>query len=723
MALRRQLLGLLPLLGLCAGTDVFATDVPVDDSNPRQIAAAEPKTLQTIVVTGTHIRSIDLQTQHPLLVLKREDLLATGLTDIAQIAQHIVSNGQTQNRNINNGNDGRELVNLRSLGANRTLVLVNGQRWVSALDGAVDLSAIPMALVESIEVLKDGASAIYGSDAIAGVVNIITHKDFHGAELGTYAGETDHGDGLRRDLDFSYGGSGDRWNASFGVEYAKDDPVMARDRAISSVPIAGLPLGATGATYLMFRYDNGPFTLASGRPGTAPGDFRPFDFASDWGVNYAAWNYLETPLERKAIFAQGRYDVTPTLSFAADALFNRRRSAQQLAPPRVNFGAFCCAGASNGFNLSQDSVYNPLGETIKAFQRRFLEDGPRRFEQSVDTTRVHLGIEGMFDVAGRAVAWGADATHTRAVQRETIGPYQDNARLQLAVGPSFFDPDGIARCGTPASPIEGCVPIDLLGAPGSITPAMLDYVDVHASNRLGSEGRDYNLHATSRLFDLPAGAVNAAAGLEYRRESGRDDPDESLASGRANGGGINYRPTSGSYSVKEAFAEVEIPLVAGHPFVRQLDLDVATRWSDYSRFGGTANSQWALRWKPADDLLFRASYIQGFRAPSVLDLFQGLVATGEGTADPCASRSHPSASTLARCAALGVPANVPDYGGTDVTLGGNPALRPEVSRTRTLGLVFDPSWLPDLSATLDWYRIEVVDAIGERSAQAMLNAC
>jgi iron complex outermembrane receptor protein len=143
--------------------------------------------------------------------------------------------------------------------------------------------------------------------------------------------------------------------------------------------------------------------------------------------------------------------------------------------------------------------------------------------------------------------------------------------------------------------IEGCVPLDMFGSTGSITPAMLDYVNAQAGNRVRSETWDYNLHATTVLFELPAGPLNAAAGAEYRHESGSDDPDELLASGRANGGFVNYGPTTGAYSVKEAYAEFEIPLLAGRPFARQLDLHVATRWSDYSRFGSTTNSQAGLR--------------------------------------------------------------------------------------------------------------------------------
>ncbi|MEO6968689.1 MAG: TonB-dependent receptor [Rhodanobacteraceae bacterium] len=697
------------------------------NASPPQSAPATPmpdqniQTLEQITVTGTHIRSIDLETQHPLLVLKREDLLRTGLTDIADIVQAIVINGQTQNRNINNGNDGRQLVDLRSLGANRTLVLINGQRWVAGLDGAVDLSAIPLALVERVEVLRDGASAIYGSDAIAGVINIITRKDYQGAEAGAYFGETDHDDGIRRDFDFTYGHSGDRWSAAFGLDYAKDDSIFAGDRAISAVPIAGLPLGATGFPFLAFLY-HGPTVLIPGRPGTSPDDFRPFDFATDLSFNYAPINYLQTPLERKAVFAQGRYELTPTLSVSADVLFNQRRSVQQLAPPPIRFGSVLGNGP-DGFDVAADNIYNPFGQAIRRVSRRLTEAGPRRFEQTVDTARAHLGLDGLFEIAGHSVAWGADASHTRANQREFTDPYADNARLALAVGPSFFDANGVARCGTPDAVIAGCVPLDVFGPPGSVTPAMLDYIDASVHNRTRSDNSDYNLHATTALFDLPAGPLNIAVGAERRRESGRDDPDDLLASGRANGTGVTYVSTTGAYSVNEAYVEFDVPLLKEHAFARQLDLSVATRWSDYSLFGSTTNSQVGLRWKPIDDLLLRANYEQGFRAPSVLDLFGGAVQTGDGFTDPCAAVNHPTPVVMARCAALGVPADVVDQGGSAVTIGGNPALQPETARTRTIGFVYDPAWLPGLHASLDWYRIQIQHAIGQRTGQAVVDAC
>ena len=224
------------LLALCGGAHA-------QDANTGSAAA-----LETIEVTGSHIRGVDLETQHSIQILLRQDLERTGLDNLADIIQSlIIANGPTLNRNHNNDNtrDGELRINLRDLGSVRSLVLVNGQRWVAALDGGIDISTIPLALVERVEVLKDGASAIYGSDAIAGVVNIITKRNYSGAEFHAQYGQNSYGDGAGRSADFSLGRAGDNWSAAFGVEYGKDDPIYSRDRALTQFVAAGLPPGAT----------------------------------------------------------------------------------------------------------------------------------------------------------------------------------------------------------------------------------------------------------------------------------------------------------------------------------------------------------------------------------------------------------------------------------------------------------------------------------------------
>lgn len=683
--------------------------------------------LQPIEVVGSHIRKIDVETQHPLLTIERAELLRTGLTDIADILQTITANGQTQNRNVNNGGNGELRVNLRSLGSHRTLVLVNGQRWAAALDGGVDLSAIPLALVERVEVLKDGASAIYGSDAIAGVVNVVTRRDFEGAEFGAYFGRYDQDDGERRSYDLTVGRAGAGWSAAAGLEYERYDPVMAVDRAISAAPVHGLPPAATGSgttPYTIFTLpDEGArLRLIEGRSGTSPDDFRPYDPLRD-KYNYQSTNYLQTPSGRKAAFAQARYEFGPSLALVADLLYNRRTSSQQLAPAVLQFSPYA-SGPESSLSIAPDNLYNPFGLPIADVARRFVEAGPRRFEQTVDTRRAHVGLDGLFSLAGRDFSWGADATFIRADERSLTDPYIDNRSLALAIGPSFRDPGGVARCGTPDAPIDGCVPLNLFGPPGSVTPDMLAYVRRVTHGRKNAQLRDFNLHASGSLFELPAGPLAVAAGVEHRSDRGYDRIDPLIRSGNANGsGGGTVDSTGGSYRVDEAYVEFDVPLLKERPLMHSLDLSLASRYSRYSEFGSTTNSQFGLRWRPFEDLLVRGNYSEGFRAPSVSELFAGAEVHSGPYADPCAAASQPGPSVIERCRALGVPPGVEDPLSVELVSGGNVKLRPETATTRTLGLVYSPRWLEGLETSLDWYRIQLRDPIQRIDAASVLDDC
>lgn len=703
-----------------------ARDAVAVEKPPERVGDAATL-MEPIEVVGSHIRKIDAETQHPVLTIERAELLRTGLTDIGDILQTLTANGRTQNRNNNNDGNGELRVNLRSLGSNRTLVLVNGQRWAAALDGGVDLSAIPLALVERIEVLKDGASAIYGSDAIAGVVNVVTRRDFTGTELGAYVGQYEQGDGQRRSYDLTFGRGGDGWNAVVGLEYEHYDPVLAGSRAISSVPAPGIPPEGTGSSvtpYTTFLLDGGNamLRLIEGRPGTSPDDFRAYDRRHDT-YNYQPTNYLQTPAGRKAVFAQGRYEISPSLALVADLLYNRRTSSQQLAPPTVLLSPYVSTPDSL-LEISSENVYNPFGRTAVLAQRRFVEAGPRRRDDTVDTKRVHLGLDGLLSIAGRDVSWGADATFIRADQHSQTDPYFDNRSLALAIGPSFRDADGVARCGTPDAPVAGCVPLNLFGPPGSITPEMLAYIGRTTHERLRADLSDFSLHASGNLFELPAGAVGVAAGLEHRGNRGYDRLDALIRSGNANGGGAGLTDsTSGSDRVDEAYVEFDVPLLKERPFAHSLDFSVASRYSHYSEFGSTTNSQFGLRWRPVEDVLVRGNYSEGFRAPSLLELFAGAQVAYGQMFDPCAASNDPSPPVAARCRALGVPPDVEDPESAEVVAGGNPDLKPETATTRTLGLVYSPRWLEGLQASLDWYRIQLRGSIQTVLAEDVLEGC
>ena len=699
--------------------------------------ARTPLVLDTVHILGSHIRRTEIETQHPLLVLDREALLRSGLNTVGDVLQWLPGNGDSLGRGYNNeagggAGKGQVRLNLRGLGANRTLVLVDGQRWLPALDGAADLSTIPLALVERIEVLRDGASAIYGADAIGGVVNIATRRDYDGSEAGAYFGRNEHGDGLRRAFDFTYGRSGERWNAAIGLEYGNDSQVVAADREISAVTAGyGLPPYATafvnppyGMLLTQSRRPPNYLTLIPGRPGTSSADFRPFDPGRD-GFNSAPWWLLLTPQERRGAFAQLRFELTPALGFTAQLLHDERRSAHLRPAPRLQFSA-SSPGPAGQIRISRDSLYNPFGEDVPFLLRQLVEAGPRHFEYASDATRLRLALDGVFPLAQRDFSWNLDAVWSRAEHGQREGPFAINDRLQRALGPSFRDAGGIARCGTPAAPIAGCVPLNLLGGPGSVTPEMLAYVTEPWARRRGrGELWQLDLRMSGDIVDLPAGPLAIAAGIEHRREQAFDEPNALIVAGQANGFiSSDDRPTRGRYSVREAYLEFDAPLLRDKPFARSLDFNVAARQSDYSSFGNHLSLQAGLRWKPNDSLLLRANIAEGFRAPSISELYRGQLNSRDFIDDPCAVANRPSPTLAARCTELGAPpATVLARPQVNRQFGGNPDLQPETALNRNLGVVYAPRWFTGLELSLDWYRIQVRDAIGMRPAEVIVNNC
>ena len=699
-----------------------AEDQPADDAN----------LLDTIEVTGSHIRGVDLETQRAMQILLREDLERTGLTNVGDVLQTlIVANGPALNRNINNGSDmGEVRINLRGLGGNRTLVLVNGQRWESGLEGAVDVSTIPLSLVERVEVLTTGASAIYGSDAIAGVVNIITRRKFDGAELELNAGENSYDDAAQHNIQAVFGHSGDGWNFLVGAEAGRNDPVYSRNRAISSTPTPGLPLSATGGPFgLFFEPSLGDvYSLTPGRPGTSPDDFHPLNPATDFGFNFQDYTYLQTPQERRAAFAQGRYEFTPTLALTVEALYDRRESAQRLAPANLYFDSIDLLGPQ-AYNISASNVYNPFGEDIPLSYTRLIAMGQRDYHETVDLKRLHIGLDGLVDIAGHDLHWAVDATRVRSVENVDYGLNPLHSRVTLAVGPSFFDANGVAHCGTPDAVIAGCVPLNLFGGPGAITPDMVANLGTFLHDNINGQVTDLDARVDGELIRLPAGDMHFAAGAERRIVSGADLPDPLEVSGDANSSNAGARQdaTIGSNAVNEAYVELSIPLLADKTFARSLDVIAATRYSNYSEFGSTTNSQFGARWKPVDDLLFRANYAQGFRAPSLFDLFQGKADHYEFPYDPCAPNYNdepPDPAVAAHCRALGVPDGVSQPGRpVTITEGSNPQLQPETSRSYAFGLAWSPEWIHNLDLTLDWYDIQLRNAIDTRGVDFYLDNC
>lgn len=707
----------------------------------------EATRLDRVEVVGSRIRRIDLETGQAVLVIERQQIDASGQSSLGELLQDLTIHGGALNTLVNNGGDGSTRIDLRNLGEQRTLVLVDGRRWIAGLSGSVDLNSIPLAIIERIEVLKDGASAIYGSDAIGGVVSLTTRRDFEGIETRTYLGEYEAGDGRAMSLEATLGRVTEAGALSVSLSHSRQDPVLAGARSISAVPVFGLPgndvlAGASSSTPNgLFGFGtrgicpfdptgsypaNGLCTAADGRAAPlnrstfdpASGSYRLFDPARD-GYNFAPENYLLTPQERAGIFLNAWTGLGESTRMSLQLLHLRRDSSQQLAPSPIMLGSQL-PGSSRHI-IPADHVHNPFGQAVTGL---FLRPGGqlRRFEQQVDTLRVAAGLEGVQEWAERYWIWRIDAVFGRQRIDEHTEGLLDLTRLRQALGPSFRDAAGTPRCGTPSAPISGCVPFDGFRGTAGFTPEMLDWFYFSGRDHAQTESRLLSFSLDGELYPLPAGPLAVATGLEFRRETGQSRRDPRRVAIQ----NLVDSSFGGEQSVREAFIEFAVPLLAEHRYAETLELGAAVRHSDYDSFGRTTNGDVDLRWKIRPDWLIRAGYSQGFRAPVVAELY---FPQGEGFGglllDPCSSTVGPNPVQRANCLADGVPGGVYTPAGTlySVTTGGNPALQAERSRSRGIGLVWSPAAWPGLDLALDWYRIRLQDAISRVNERDLLLYC
>ena len=728
-ALRRMPLAAAITLGLSAPVLAQAQD-----------PAGNPTSLDRIEVTGSRIRSVDVETSQPVLVVTRQDIEKQGLTSVADVLKRISVNGATMNTTINNGGDGSATVNLRNLGADRTLVLVNGRRWVSGLSGTVDLNTIPTAVIERIEILKDGASSIYGSDAIAGVVNIITRSNFEGAEVNAYVGQYGQGDGQRTSFDATLGMNGERGNLVIGVSSVTEDAVMAGDRALSAEPYYGYGSSAYSSYSASGKLRVGSTWMVLPSGATGSGDaanpyyaldqYVPYS-TSEYGYNYAKDNYLVTPQKRDSLYVQGSYDLTDNVRFKLDALYNQRQSSQRLA-------GYPLSSAGTGVLMSGESYYNPFntaygGDGSDAQWSHRLTEMARLYKQDVKTSHIYGGLEGDFEFSGRQFNWDVGFSANKTDQTET--QYGDVNLLNLAnaLGASAVV-DGVLSClDSGGAVIAGCVPFNPLSPAGAVTQEQLDYILFTAHNTYQYKNNSFTGNLGGELFELPAGWMSFAAGFEHREESGYSSPDALIASGYTSGN--SFTPTSGGYTLNDYYAELAIPLLKDLPGAKALDLSLAGRFSDYNTFGTTTNYKLGFTWKPFNDLMVRGNYATGFRAPSIEDLYLGSSDSYDSYSDPCSTNSSTySDAVAAACAAAGVPAGfVAEYNSSagsnsgqtiyPFTYTSNPDLKPEQSKNTTFGFVYSPSWAPGVDLSLDWWKIELEDAISEFSASYILDQC
>jgi iron complex outermembrane receptor protein len=698
--------------------------------------------LGKVTVTGTRIKRTEIEKAQPVLHISRQQIQASGLTSVGQLLQRLSSAGPGMNREFDNGGSGAARIDLRYLGAQRVLVLINGNRLTTGgasgvigdLGESPDLNTIPTAIIDHIDVLKDGASAVYGTDAIAGVVNIITRKNFNGAEASAYVGGYEnHGfDGLTQQYAATLGHSWKRGNVTVNLSYNQSNRVSAGAREISRrTPGTGTTQLGTG---LKGRYiftdpsgNSHDFVLKNpfGTTTPAQSDFKTFQNPQDRNQIGVRFSDQLTPQNRLGAYFQGYYDITDHIRFNSTLIYSDRNSSQGLGNGGVTLEpTFVPRPGDRPLVLAKDNPFNPFGLDLIASNgpnnniTELTRTNPNRRDAVTEDNRLLQyigGFSGDFSVANRQFDWETSFVYSNDDENRVANIAYNTEHLRRALGSP-------SQCG-PGTVHPNCVPYNLFGPN---TPAADQYLFFTGQSEDANSERIYNANISSAdIVDLPYGPLGIALGYQHREENAKVIPDSLTLAGLSNENRSN--PTFGRFDVNAIYGEINVPLLANLPGAHELGIDVQTRHSNYSTFGGNTSSRAGFRYEPISDLLLRGTWSQGFRAPNILNLFGGLRDNFPAITDPCNNNNFSAESAVVqqRCVAAGVPAGGYEQLGNQIRTeqGGNPNLRPETSISRTLGVVYSPSQVPGLSLNVDYYKIEVVNALVKLPGQDTFNAC
>lgn len=709
----------------------------------------KPTELDKVEVTGSRIRHVDLETSDTVFALDRSQIQATGASTLGQLLQSIPSFGGTPyNGEVNNGGGtGEAFVNLRGLGAKRTLLLLDGQRL-----NDTDANSIPSNMIERVEVLKEGAAAIYGTDAIGGVVNFITRKTFQGVEANATYGATQQGGGSNQGGELTWGGTlGSGGSMLMGANYNSNQEIAATDRDASKEP-HGLffshvsenawtssrrpsgkfngsgftpaastnpPCAARSTDYTNVA-GPGPYsgvTLIDGQDGTLATDFRRFCNNADTGYtdryNYQVANLALIPRESYSLFSTANVNVSDWASWYGRGFFtNTHANAHLAAEPfdQVTIGGIYVGSTPT---LSNQSFYNPFPNSITNFGKRSTDAGDRLEYYATTATQIATGFKGTI---GDTFRWDTGYNYGRYEQSNTNYGFLDFSKIFQQIGPSTDD--NTCTSDPNGDPIPNCRPLNVFGTTGntlSTVKTVTNYL-----NQFNETDVNFNL-ASDSLFPLPGGGFGLAVGAEYRQVKVNNTPDALAQLFELSEN--NAKSTGGKYSVNELYAETRLPLLANLPGVEALTVSLGGRYSDYSSYGSQVSGKYALEYRPYSDLLIRGTYSDVYRAPNPTELFQGGAQTAPSFSDPCAGLTagelalHPNA-----CA--GVPAGYSQpntqANGNNI---GNTTLNPEKGHSTDLGLVFSPGFYSPLSVELDLWQYTLKQAIDRISLNSILTAC
>lgn len=717
------------------------------------VSGAEPEAgavVEEIVVTGSLIRNPNVQKSTPVAVIGSNEIALRQVNVAEEVLRTLPGTVPGVGSNVSFGSRGAATVNLRGLGANRNVVMLDGARIVPTdLNGFADLNNIPLALVDRVDVLTGGASTTYGADAVSGVVNFITKKDFSGAQVTASHQVTEQGDAKVYRIDGVIGGNFEdgRGNAVLGLGYQKSDALFQDQRDFAKININSVTGATSGSTFTA----PGAFSL----PGLGTRQINPTTGAFSTAAapeglartlfNVNPYQLFQTPLERFNAFGSARYRVSDHAEVYGQALFSKNIVTLQLAPsglqgetytipysnpylPAAARSQFCaanglsiaqCAGAATATSAS-DPNYRTFNTTGV---RRFSEGGPRGTEITTTYFQYKGGVRGAI---------------TDHLDYDVYGSYGESEVLSRNEGlPRFsFVQQALLATNTTTclTNTNGCVPLNVFGAEGSITPAMLSFLNTTTEQRTKTTLATLHGVVSGDLgFSSPLAdnRVAIAAGGEYRKYTASTDADSlSKVSGEILGQNVTI-PVHGEYEVTDLFGELIAPLVEGRRYIQSLTLETGVRYSDYS----TAGKNWTWKaggsWEPVKGVKLRGNYQSASRAPSISELFAATTTTtGQLVVDPCQLALPVSNAALrAICLAQGAPAsqigsiNPPAAGSVNVTSGGNAGLGVEHAKTYTLGIVLQPRSVPNLTVTLDYYNIKIHDAITSPTIGDAVDAC
>ncbi len=735
--------------------------------------AAAP--IPTVQVTGSRLASPNAESSTPLQVLTAADIAASGAVNLQDLLQKNPTLGtptlSRTNSNFLTSGGGVSTVNLRNLGDSRTLVLVNGRRFVSGVPGdtAVDLNTIPVDFIERVELLTGGASATYGSDAVAGVVNIILKRNFSGILIDASNGRSTKHDDSKNKLAITWGITSEDGASNLMTHfgYAKQGAVNSRDRAASSIDQTSLGASITGDVADLFTPYRPFYSSFAPQGRFFPGDGSNFTYdragnvipfstngsatQAATGFNRSAWRTIAVPTERFLFATSGTLRLNDNHAAFLEGTYAQTKVDTNIEPFALSSADVYPASAGavpaeslvggvlvrnpvvpqNLYDASVDSDGDGLRDYN--FTRRLAEFGPRHSTVDRSTLRLATGVKG--SIFGNLnyeafVSYG----HTTESQNSTGQVNVISMRNALEAIPGT---GGAPVCRDAQAIVQGCVPINIFGY-NTISPEALKYVTAPGSLATAITQKVAGASINGDVYDLPAGKVGVAAGVEYRIEDSSSVAD-ALTQAGLNAGNATP-PTYGKYNVKEIYVETRIPLLKDAPFAKNLDARASFRHGDYSTVGSANSWNAGLEWALTSDVKFRGTYAVSTRAPNINELYQAPSQDfPAGLVDPCVgvTATGADARSVACRAAPGVNANIAANGGVFTLTQtdqqgisgynrGNPNLRAEQGKSTTVGVVVTPRAIPMLARftfTADYFNIKIDDAIVSTERQFALAQC